>query len=581
MMKTISKLLVLAALVGVVSAASAQVDGVFAKVTSKSLNGVVYADNYPGSDIGAQINNAVQACVTAGVVCNIQVAAGGTISTPPELPIGFSLSFNPLAQYTLSTPWVMDHRGVTYNFNGAQFTYSLSDASTAFYIGKNDSYMVNVSGTTVTLTAAEIAAGANFNNIDPGDQVQIDGGAGSGIGNPLGGNVDAVTSTSLTISAAVSGSPLTNVRMSVFLESSTARNSFPGRNVVIKDLTVTGTSNSSAMAVELADNVAVYNYTANLFSGGFCLKLLGAITGNFYNTHCNGDGFGVDLDQNVAGGFWVSTSNANRFFGLDLVDSPMVSGVAVLFNAGGGNALYAVHAEGEANSTVALFQSVSATGYGGTINPSNNLLQVADFERNGTNTAGDKEIGVGNGSGEVIEGGSFASVYTGSGGGAGTQFGIIIASGAVDTTIRDTSFIDNYATSYNFQGGSTGFVENVNSIGEIGPPANAWTLAGFSSPAINTSSSSTLVLKAAPSASVSVAAFTFSSSAVTFDTQTFTIPTVPSGSMVVCTPQSDFGSEVQFTCWASGTTLNVKLTHGPENLPFTSNAVTLNYEIIQ
>jgi hypothetical protein len=273
--------------------------------------------------------------------------------------------------------------------------------------------------------------------------------------------------------------------MSVFMDSSTAQGAFPGRNVVVKDLVLDGNSASTAMTVELADSVAFYNFTANSFASGFCLLLRGAITGNYYNTHCNEDGFGVDLDQNTIGGFWVSTSNANRFFGLDLQGSTLASGEAITFNGAAGNTLYAVHAEGEQNHTVAAFIPVTSSGYSTTLNANTNLLQVSDFERNGTNTAGDQEIGVNNGSASnTIEGGGFASVYTGSGVGFGTQFGIVIGGSATDTTIRDTSFADNYSVSYAFQTGATGFVENVNTVGAINPPANVWDLAGgISAPA--------------------------------------------------------------------------------------------------
>jgi hypothetical protein len=79
-----------------------------------------------------------------------------------------------------------------------------------------------------------------------------------------------------------------------------------------------------------------------------------------------------------------------------------------------------------------------------------------------------------------------------------------------------------------------------------------------------------------------VAAQTFPNSATTHFTLSFTLASVPgAGAVVTCTPQSDFGDEVQYTCWATSTTLFVKITHGTVGLPFTSNAVNLNYMIEQ
>jgi hypothetical protein len=60
--------------------------------TEGQNNTVLNADPQSGGDIGAKINAAVAICKGQGIVCNIVVQNGGTISTPPELPIGFSLS---------------------------------------------------------------------------------------------------------------------------------------------------------------------------------------------------------------------------------------------------------------------------------------------------------------------------------------------------------------------------------------------------------------------------------------------------------------------------------------------------------
>jgi hypothetical protein len=452
-------------------------------LASPAINGVQYADQYPGSDIGAQINAAVAACVLTRTVCSINVAKGGTISTPPKLPAGFSLSFNPTAEYTLATNWVMDHRGTTYNFNGAHFYFTLRNNSSAFYVGKNDASVVNISGTTVTWVS-----GSDFSNIDVGDQLAID----TGSFGPAAANVASVQSpTQLTLTASPGTVP-PKTRISVLMQAADALGAYPGRSVVIKDLNVDNANSAAntALTVELADGVAVYDLTASLFSRGTCLALKGAISGNFYSTRCNSGGFGIDLDQNIIGGFWVSTSNANRFFGIDLTGSPTPRGVAILFNGAGDNDLYATHAEGEQNHTVVRFQAITSTGYSRTINSSGNLLQISDFERNGDNTPNATDIAVNDGSASnTIEGGAFTSIYTGSGPGLGTQIGIAVAPTATSTAILNTQFVDNYAVSYNFQSGATGLVFNVATVGTAMNPANVWNLnTGITVPAVNSPS---------------------------------------------------------------------------------------------
>jgi hypothetical protein len=81
---------------------------------------------------------------------------------------------------------------------------------------------------------------------------------------------------------------------------------------------------------------------------------------------------------------------------------------------------------------------------------------------------------------------------------------------------------------------------------------------------------------------VTVPAETFSNSSVTHFTVGFAVLSVPtSGAVVICTPQGDFGDEVQYTCWASGSTLNIKITHGTVGLPYTSNSMNVNFMVMQ
>jgi len=128
----------------------------------QNLNSVRIADSFPGADIGAQINAAVVDCQADHIVCMIQVNKSGTISTPPELPQGFSLSFNPEGQYVISTthahPWLIDHSATSFYFNNAAFSYTPVDTGdNAIYIGKGIHPTVSVS-TTPSITTV---TGAN------------------------------------------------------------------------------------------------------------------------------------------------------------------------------------------------------------------------------------------------------------------------------------------------------------------------------------------------------------------------------------------------------------------------------------
>ncbi len=441
---------------------------------------IVNASSFPGPDIGAQINNAVSYCVRLGEVCTVEVNSGGTISTSPDLPIGFGLRFNPQAQYNLSTHWVMSHRGVTYLFNGAHFNYTLADGQPAFYIGKQISGTVSVAGTAVTWLS-----GPQFNDVDVGDTIEVD----SGSFGPLAGNVASVNSpTSVTLTAGL-GRNIASVREAFYMDASNAIGTYNGRNVAIYDLSVNdfpATAADTGLEVELADGVAIYNFTGNNFTNGSCVKLMGAVAGNYYGTHCNNDANGILIDQNVAGGFWISTSNANRFFGLDLDSSPSSTGNALVVNGSYGNYFFGLHAEGNVNHTGIILEQLAALGYPGTlIQATDNTLQISDIERNGDNTSGATDVSLLNASSmNLIFGGVFISTYTGGGAGLGAQTGVSIASTATGNVLRDTSFVGSYGTSYTFGGGTNGFVDGVSTVGTVNNPSVVVSGTGATFPAI-------------------------------------------------------------------------------------------------
>jgi hypothetical protein len=81
---------------------------------------------------------------------------------------------------------------------------------------------------------------------------------------------------------------------------------------------------------------------------------------------------------------------------------------------------------------------------------------------------------------------------------------------------------------------------------------------------------------------VQFTAATFPNTATTYITENFAIAAAPiAGAVVTCTPQGDFGSEVQYTCWMSGARLYIKVTHGTVGLPYTVQATDVNYLVQQ
>ena len=95
-------------------------------------NGKIDADSFNSPDLGENINSAVAVCAAAGIRCNIEVSKGGTFTTSPEVPMGFSVSFSPQGIYTLNTTFVIDHRSTTWHFNGAQFKLVMSKRQPPF-----------------------------------------------------------------------------------------------------------------------------------------------------------------------------------------------------------------------------------------------------------------------------------------------------------------------------------------------------------------------------------------------------------------------------------------------------------------
>jgi hypothetical protein len=422
-----------------------------------NLNSVISADSMTGGDIGAKINNAVVKCQALGFAnCTITVQQSGVISTPPVIPQHYTLVFSPAGQYTLSTHWVMNHRDTRYNFNGAIITYTLNDGLAAIYVGKGITGVASSSGTTVTRVS-----GATFSTVDVGDQIAIDSGSFS----PAAGNVQTVSSNSITTTGSMGSLSSKNFAVSMYAYPA----ALGGNGVTIRDLFLidgTGTGTNMGLQVELA-SVEVYGYTASNFAAGRCLVVSGSVSGNYYGLHCNQDASGIVLDQNSIGGFWISTANDNRFFGPNITSCTTTGGHGTLILGGSQNQFYGLHEEGCQAHIVNQVQQVAALGYAGTqIQSYGNIFHVSDAERNGDNSAGAAEFSLLDSTqGTVIDGGPVTTVYTGSGSGLGTQYGILGASTTSQTHISDMVFLGPYSKSYSILGSGNCSATNVTPIG--------------------------------------------------------------------------------------------------------------------
>ena len=342
---------------------------------SPAIDSAHLADSYPGGDTGEKINNAVAACVAAGIVCTIQVNKSGTISTPPVLPAGFSLVFNPTGVYTLDANWVLNHRGVSVYFNGAHFTYAKADSGVAIYVGKGISSTVqfgpsSASSASCNTSTLSWVAGSQFSTIDPGDTISF-----SYQGKIYAANVHKVSATSLGLLQSLNLPCNTTFPMIALMVPGNGLGAYSGASVTLRDLAINDSSRTAkdtALELELVSNVRVDNFSAYDFVSGTCAKLLGALVNNFSALQCDVDGNGLMLGNNVLGGFTFTGSNANRFYGIDLNASPLAPGIALQDIAGSDNLFSGLHVEGNANDKV-----IDEAG-------GQNHYEFLDYERNGT-----------------------------------------------------------------------------------------------------------------------------------------------------------------------------------------------------
>jgi len=428
-------------------------------------NGKIDADSFNSPDLGENINSAVAVCAAAGIRCNIEVSKGGTFTTSPEVPMGFSVSFSPQGIYTLNTTFVIDHRSTTWHFNGAQFKLVMSKPAAAFYVGKHMS-PAGGSPTIVTISPGspnviDWVSGPKF-NFDQMDTVFLSNGSGG----VQAGNVSTGTDTQIVLTADMK--PVNEVELTGYINPPQSNGNTAGP--VIYDLSVSDHSRSTnadvALVVELTTGLQVYNFYASSFTHGTCVQLLGAIETDMFGANCSQSNNGILFTVNTAGTVFASSANANRVYGFDANDGGNYAGSHTLeFNGAGGNRVYDFHQEGRRCAVCNLWHDNSLWGI--TIGSHNNYVSVSDDERNGQNTPSSIDYDFeGTSTNNYLTGpGSINDVsYNGSGRGNGFQY-IVLADGKTQATnIHNLFFSGPRSPSYKdyyFTPGATGDIERV------------------------------------------------------------------------------------------------------------------------
>ena len=175
----------------------------------KSMNGVLNATDFPGADIGAQVNNAIAALGTSGG--QIYIPAGtyafsNTIYLPPWVRLSGASATGTILNWTATTGWAIvvagNNTGLFFNFSyqGAVEDMTLYGPGSAtstggFYLGGSDG-VLSGSGTVNTVgTAVTSVSGTGFLTWPAGGTIVING------VNYLIASVNSVSSITLQTSA--------------------------------------------------------------------------------------------------------------------------------------------------------------------------------------------------------------------------------------------------------------------------------------------------------------------------------------------------------------------------------------------
>jgi hypothetical protein len=414
--------------------------------TFTNINNILYISQFAGADLGAKMNAAVTNCtVTLGLTaCKYIIDISGTISTPPNFPVGSTVECTATAPIVLATTWAIMHRGTVYNLNSCEFKYNQDTSSTAIFVGKNAVGTVNTSGTAVTYVS-----GTNFSNIDVGDQVFINGTAY---------NVTAVTPpNSLTIS--VSAGTQNGVAYAGLLLMPTF-GSYHSL-VTIRDLTLfyagAGTTTSTAFQAAYMSNLDVQNPRIVGFQGAQSvgLKLQGVYDSNFYHPILLVNQCQMILTNNTGGGGNIGSSQ-NRFFIPQVFNGGACTSSNAAIQISTSSGIFFDQPDMESNASTYTIWAADGTAF-------KTVVQFGDFERNGDGTVNSADIflgGVPGSAQNVVANNSFQSLVANT-----PATGLICSSTGTTCQLYGNVWgpVNNhYTAAWNFQGGATGIIDGNN-----------------------------------------------------------------------------------------------------------------------
>lgn len=429
-------------------------------LSTTTLNNIQYVSKFSGADLGAQMNSAIANCLTTFTACKYVIDTGGTISTPPAFPLGSAVECTATAPITLSTTWLINHRGTTFNFNSCQLNYNGDVSQSAITVAKNLSGTVNCNGTS---TVTQVS-GSLFTTFDFGDSINI-GGVAYNIGTVTSGTSMSIAGTCPT----QSGSAYTS---GLFGLTSVGGN-YPA-SVTINDLTLVysgaGSTSSTGINLQLINSAVLNNVTIRNFSGlqSQGLRFNGVLDALVSNLTLFGNKCQMVLDQLVGGGVTI-TSNLNRFILPKVISGGACSsGISVSLNNGSfGNIFDQPDLEGNATTNTIYSQngSLATTVNGG------------DFEVNGDGTSGSTDIVFASGGGNLAENNHFASLSLNT-----PAIGIACIGSGTFCTLRNNvwdAVNDAYTTSWKFVSSGQGIISGNNTSSSAHTdPVNAQDTAG-------------------------------------------------------------------------------------------------------
>lgn len=436
--------------------------------TLNNMNGIRFVSGYSGSDLGARINSAVANCQSSGGPCNLYVDISGTISTPPDVPAGYSITFGP-GTYTLATTLPINHTNTTWNFEGAVLNYALDSGGQAVWIGKNI-YGTATSCTTAScnpcppsLFAIKWSSGTQFTDIDPGDSIFFNGGTY---------NIASATATTVCVLGSP-GNVNTPAAFGVFLSGNT--NLGIVGPILVNNLDVhyaarTRNTAIDAIHIEAVSGLSLNNVLVTNFGGGTssAVNCIACISDKFVNVTAVGNAQALNLDGKRLDGVINVDSNENDFFGYDFLANTGGQGGAVQWQGrAANNRFFGGRYEGNSGGYAVV---ISRSGI-----CSGNVWYGPYFERNGNGTTGSADFLQQCGENSVYDGSSTSGVSK-------TPASGYVAEGS--RTLMNLTHVaigGAYTTAISYQSGSTGKVvrPNIGSIPYIRGNAQFEDTSGF------------------------------------------------------------------------------------------------------